>query len=539
MNSTTNELRGKRAIIYSRVSTGDQVEGYSLKAQDEQLIKFCTKNGIEIVKAYREEGASAKTFKRPEFQKAQKLIEKNRNDVDFFLVYSWDRFSRNMFDAFSVIKKFESYGVEVNSITQWLDYSDPNQLFLFSIHLATPEVENRHRSDKSLTGMMQAKREGRWVHAPPFGYKMINKYMVPCEKQAPFVREAFLRISDGNYFSVDKLRRELNKKHGVAVKKSNFYFLLRKKVYAGLVEVKAHKKEPAQVVQGVHEPLVSPEVFHRVQNKLSKTPSRQVGKHDHNQDFVLRGFLWCEKCSRFLTASYSRSRNGNKHAYYHCDRSPGCERYRAQAINKKFQDTLERYTVPKPILNLYRAILFHIFSTIKKDTQETTENLMREQAKLDEKLLRLEVRFAEGEIEGDSFSRVKSLYQKEILTIGEQLDKMNSIETDYEKHLDYGISFLSNLSVIYENEGVDGKRRIIGSVFEDKIILENLEPRTSEINNVLLYLASLREGEQSIGGYKIAEKKQNVLSGPPLTLHLEHLDRILALRHSIPIIGGA
>ena len=61
-----NNLQGKRAILYRRVSTTDQKEfGNSLNAQQGSLRDFCEKNSMNIVKEFQED-YSAKNFNRPE-----------------------------------------------------------------------------------------------------------------------------------------------------------------------------------------------------------------------------------------------------------------------------------------------------------------------------------------------------------------------------------------------------------------------------------------------------------------------------------------
>lgn len=66
---TQINLQGKRALIYSRVSTKEQaLTGYSLEYQEQQLIKFCHENGITIIESFKE-SHSAKSFDRPEFNR--------------------------------------------------------------------------------------------------------------------------------------------------------------------------------------------------------------------------------------------------------------------------------------------------------------------------------------------------------------------------------------------------------------------------------------------------------------------------------------
>ena len=52
----------KRAYVYTRVSTGMQVEGYSLAAQEERIKQYANAFNIEIVQTYQDAGRSGKSI---------------------------------------------------------------------------------------------------------------------------------------------------------------------------------------------------------------------------------------------------------------------------------------------------------------------------------------------------------------------------------------------------------------------------------------------------------------------------------------------
>lgn len=59
-----------RCYLYTRVSTGIQVDGYSLEAQKERLEKEAIHRGMKVVGTYSDEGKSGKNVTgRPEFQR--------------------------------------------------------------------------------------------------------------------------------------------------------------------------------------------------------------------------------------------------------------------------------------------------------------------------------------------------------------------------------------------------------------------------------------------------------------------------------------
>jgi site-specific DNA recombinase len=94
--------------------------------------------------------------------------------------------------------------------------------------------------------------------------------------------------------------------------------LLRNQLYAGIVDVPEYG---VRAKRGDFEPLISEQLFYRVQAILSgRVPSTAPRKRAH-PDFPLRGFVRCESCRRGLMGSWSKGRN-EYYAYYHC--RPGC-----------------------------------------------------------------------------------------------------------------------------------------------------------------------------------------------------------------------
>src|SRR5579864_2576893 len=99
------------AIIYSRVSTREQVGNYSLSTQLQLCSTYCDQNHWEIVQTFTEQGASGRTAERPELQRALKFIRDNKGRVQFFVVASIDRFFRDTKEHLEVRDKLQKLGV--------------------------------------------------------------------------------------------------------------------------------------------------------------------------------------------------------------------------------------------------------------------------------------------------------------------------------------------------------------------------------------------------------------------------------------------
>jgi len=114
-------LKGKRVVLYRRVSTTDQKEyGNSLNTQRDSLRAFAQRHEMEVVREYQED-FSAKNFNRPAFSDLMNYVIANRKKIDYVLITNWDRFSRKLQGALNVIETLKELGVIVNSISQWIN----------------------------------------------------------------------------------------------------------------------------------------------------------------------------------------------------------------------------------------------------------------------------------------------------------------------------------------------------------------------------------------------------------------------------------
>ena len=113
-----------RCYIYVRVSTSMQVDGYSLEAQRERLIKFAEFQEMEVVREYCDAGKSGKNISgRPEFSQMLQDIAEDRDEVDFILVFKLSRFGRNAADVLNSLQYIQDFGVNLICVEDGIDSS--------------------------------------------------------------------------------------------------------------------------------------------------------------------------------------------------------------------------------------------------------------------------------------------------------------------------------------------------------------------------------------------------------------------------------
>ena len=482
----------KRAVIMTRVSSDEQAKGFSLGVQLEQLTHYCQRNTIKVLRHFKEDH-SAKDFNRPEFQKFLDYAKSNPGGIDYLLVTSWDRFSRNVTDSFVMIRKLKAMGIEVQAIEQPIDFSIPESKAMLAINLVFPEIDNDRRSIKIRGGIRGALKAGRWCRKAPVGY--LNKrdnnnrpIIVPGPK-AKHIRFAFDLISKG---MSQTITRQKLLQRGVKVSKSNLSKILRNPVYIGKIVVPEQGDEQERWVEGVHDALVSESLYYRVQDIIRK---RHLSKNKplyntHRQELPLRGKLYCMNCQSRMTGSPSRSQNGKRYFYYHCNTCKK-ERYSAIKVNKVFESILEDLKFTKSSKQLYKMILESLLADHKDHSKTSRETLENKLIKIDERLERLQDLFVDDMISSDHYGKTLNRYTNERETISSKLELLKTDTSQNKLLIKNAFHHLEQLSKTYSNSDVEGKIKLISSIFPENIEFDGEKCRTRRINDVLRYILQI------------------------------------------------
>ena len=491
MSFSAKALRPQRAILYTRVSTDEQADrGYSLPAQEAQLRKYCEIQGITAVDHFQDD-ASAKSFNRPAFHRLLESVKAHRRSIDLLLIVRWDRFSRSIEESYRMLRQLADQGIEVRAVEQPLDLSVPENKMMLAFYLAAPEVENDRRSISTQAGMRRARREGRWIARPPKGYKSVpdalgKPLMVPNE-DAALVREAFSEVAKSVYL-LEEVRLRLRRK-GFRCSKNQFTLLLRNPLYMGKVPIPAWRDEEAEIVEGLHEPLVTEEVFLRVQDVLNGRKGPSAGKTVRQHGSLpLRGHLRCRRCGGNLTGSRTKG-NGGTYDYYHCQK--GCkERFRAETANECFSELLHSIQVPREVAQLDLAIMQDVFAEKEGDRRQQIERVEAELVEQEKRLLQIDERYVDGDLERDSYLRLKRASEERVRALELRRTELRQTETNSMRYARYGLSLLTDLPRYYEEAALPVKQTLTGLIFPEPLIFERGTYRTPRMNEAVAILSS-------------------------------------------------
>ncbi len=497
----------KKAVIMCRVSSDEQAKGYSLDVQLEQLIRYCNRNNISIVKQYREDH-SAKNFNRPEFQNFLQFVKKNKEEVDLLLITSWDRFSRNLTDSLVMLRTLEKYGVKVQAVEQPIDMSIPENKAMLAIFLAIPEIDNDRRSIKIRGGIRGSLKAGRWCRIAPIGYKNLrdqnNKPIIVPSTIAHHIKYIFEQIAIGKLQS--ELRTEIYKK-GIKISRSNFSKLLRNPIYMGKIIVPKSEEEPMMIIDGIHEGIISENLYFQVQqvlsnnNKIRKLPVYKSLR----EELPLRGMLSCSQCGEKLTGSRSKSATGNHYFYYHCNYCAK-ERYPMDLVNQTFESILADFTFTNEAKEIYQLMVKDLLSVDAKDSKVKHTQLDKTLNDVLARIEKLQDLFIDGKIEHNHYSDTMARYTAQKFSLTDEINQIKKMDSDYLNWLKNGVDALSNLKIHYANSAIRDKQQLISSIFPEKFEFDGKKCRTTRINDVLRYMLLIDSDLQNKKSGQLSKK---------------------------------
>ncbi|WP_090647988.1 recombinase family protein [Mucilaginibacter sp. OK283] len=483
----------KTADLYIRVSTDEQADkGYSQRSQEEVLTKYCVLRDIKIRNVIFEDH-SAKSFKRPEWQKLLIQLKKKRGQTDLILFTKWDRFSRNAGDAYQMINLLSDLGVEPQAIEQPLDISIPENKLMLAIYLAQPEVENDRRALNTFFGMRRARKEGRWMGHALIGYanridERGMKYITPLEPQASIMRWVFEQLATGDYF-IDQIWREAKDK-GLAMGRKNFWRVIRNPVYCGKIFIPKYKDEDAHFVPGQHEALISESLFYQVMDVLDGRKKKHPVKIRSMEELPLRGFLICHKCGQMLTGSASKGKNQYYH-YYHCNSTCGV-RFNAKTTNDKFLDLLKKHSIDPGTGYLYKELIVEAYETESGHDKKLFAHLKKQLMEYNIKIDKARDLLIKGDLDGSDFKKIKGDCERQVSIIEGKLFEMSGKKEGIGPLLDRAMKNIAKLPILYQFGDSEAKRNIVCSMFPEKLTFDGEQHRTLRVNEAICVFDSVK-----------------------------------------------
>ena len=187
------------AAIYARFSSDNQRDE-SIDAQLRAIEDYASVHGIHIVAHYIDRAVSARSDKRPEFQRMIK--DSASGNFRMVIVHKLDRFSRDRYDSAFYKHILKNNGVRLQSVVENFDNS-PESIILESVIEGMAEYYSANLGRETIKGLKENAHNG--IHTggrPPLGYKInpVTKRVEVNPDEAKAVKLIFDMVNSGEKY---------------------------------------------------------------------------------------------------------------------------------------------------------------------------------------------------------------------------------------------------------------------------------------------------------------------------------------------------
>ncbi len=499
----------QKAVIYCRVSHVKQRnEGDGLHSQEHRCREYAASRGYVVETVFNDDVSGGGDFmSRPGMVAMLRFLSHHKRDNYAVIFDDLKRFARDTEFHLVLRKRLATYNATVECLN--FKFEDtPEGKFIETIIAAQGELERMQGRRQTIQKMKARVEQGFYVFKVPVGYRYEKsagkgKVLVRNEPLASSVQEALEGFASGRFHTQADVKRflearpEFPKAASDAVRNQNVTNILKRPVYAGLVEAPAWG---VTLRKGHHEPLITVATYHRIQERLTggvKVPARK----DIASDFPLRGFVLCADCGSPMTACWSVGRWKDRYPYYLCARR-GCANYRKsirrQVMEDEFQTLLEKLTPAADHLRTARAMiegmLTHRHSSLRNDAQTHKRRLVE----IERKIEQLVDRIADSDspsITKAFENRIRKL-ETEKAVLGEKIADCGRAPKAHGEKVRTPLEFMASPCTLWNSPRLQDRRMVLRLAFAKRVSYARNEGfRTPEISFPFKFLEQISRGE--------------------------------------------
>lgn len=491
-----DSARGVRCCIYARVSTDEQAErDLSIPFQLERCRYHAQGKGWDVASEFVDAGESAKTDRRPGFQKM--IAAARAKEFDVIVVHKFDRFARSDYDFIIYEKELEDLGITLESVSEPGDASTPAGYIGRRMMQVISTWYSKNLAVEVTKGMQKKVENGGWPRLAPFGY--INKrdrnqaWVEVDPRSGPFVREAFKEIATGKWtleeWADHAYSLGYKSRRGNRMAKTMWSNILHNRFYLG----ETYLKKGDVPTKGSHDPLIDEATFARVQQVLKEHDKHKQRTQRHN--YLLRGLLhsldagsscWAETHSRKRISYYrSRAKVNGSHSYYN-----------TRDIEEQLPGIIQTVTITEEARQKLRKELARWFDDEGSgDTElKRAETRLAKLQKMEKNLQRLVI---EEEISFEDFKEHRSRIEAERARLNNTVDAIKQRQHLVKADFEIALQLATELDFLFDKGNFDERRLLCETVFKRLYVNEGKIAKI-ELNPPFGLIAGRTGGSESV-----------------------------------------
>ncbi len=493
-NEATNKKL--RCCIYARVSTEEQAErDLSIPFQLERCRYHAQGKGWEVVKEFVDAGESARTDKRPEFQR---MIEATRSrEFDVILVHKFDRFARNDYDFVIYEKELEDLGIILESVSEPGDASTPAGYIGRRMMQVISSWYSKNLAVEVKKGMQRKVDIGGWPKKAPLGYvnchdKHSSWIEIDPEK-GPLVTEAFREFATGKWtlegWADHAFSLGWRSRRGNRIGKQSWSSMFHHRCYIGQTWLKAGDIS----IKGDHSPLVDEATFFQVQEVLRNHDKHKQRTQRHK--YLLRGLVYSMDAD---SPCWSETHQRKGISYYRST-SRGSQRqifYNTRVIEEQLPGIFQDITITEDARQAMRQGLADWFDS-ESGTNEDLKVAEARLAKLRTMEKNLQQLYLEEDISHHDFKEHRARIEAERSRLTNTVDAIKQHQNLVKADFEIALQLATELDFLFANGNFDERRLLCETILKRLYVKEGTISKV-ELNSPFALIASRAKSSESV-----------------------------------------
>ena len=467
----------RNIVGYTRVSSKQQNENFSLVEQEDEIRSFSIKNNYKLLEIYGGTYESASgDFSRKEFKQLFDRVTTTFPKPFAIAIKFINRFSRTGANAIGIVQDLvENKGIHLIETNSGLSTENLKERYEIYDKLLKAQVENQERLERTLPGMKKFLLAGNWLGKAPIGYDMrgtrVVDYKLKHHKQEVFINEKGKLIKLAWKWKIEgerdvQIRQKLSEL-GLGLDKNQLSDMWRKPFYAGII-VNSLLEHP---VQGNWEPMVSELDFLRINEMLNAPKRVQYASEAANIHRPLSRFLICAGCGNQLTGYEAKKK---KLHYYKCNKCKGAT-FNAVSVGKsrnvglydRFSELLSKYNLREDLVEPFKLQLDKFFQFNHQDLISSIAILEREVKSSDMKLKSLDEKFlfSSANLSSDTYNLFQEQIKQEKAEKEQRLNDLRKKLSNSEMFINEAIEIARNIQYYWDSSDLETKLKLQKTVF--------------------------------------------------------------------------
>ena len=499
----------KQAVMLARVSSKKQERGASLEAQEKAIKSYCDRNGLMIIEPAPKAFVFVESSTRGGHKKFNEMIEfiEKQKHKTAIVVHTLDRLQRGFDECEKIKQLLKADKIEVHFIQEALildKFSSDDDFTRYDFGILSAKLYLTSMNKNVKRSQKYNREAGLWQGLAPIGYlnakdERRRATLILDPERAPIIKQIFEEYASGVHSlksvwlsAVEKglISKEPNynpksKNFGkyCPVSKNKVHDILTNPFYYGEMyvadeEIDEKTKKPVKtfykLVNHVYPPLISKELFDKVQNVLKTRKKERFCKEQKYAGipFVFRGLITC-KCGCAVTPEHHK-KGDKEYVYLRCSHQKGtCKQ---KLINENVileqlnQEIFHKIRISPTMEDILKQSITASLEDEKKINASVRKKIAEEINIIDNRLERLWECYLDRDISKTKYETEKQKYLEQKKALNAKAEKYTDISKELKENVGKAIDFATNLSDLMAKASPDEKNMLLKKLLTNCVL---------------------------------------------------------------------